>query len=223
MEGPKDWYGLYAVTIQAFAAASWPIAVAICFYWMKDHIAKLLPLLRVRQGDTEVSFPPQQLIEVAQVTFAKTAQEGQRVSDMVAPSLATSHLGSLTDDELRAKVDDVAKKMRTLHSQFRTEQDAEFRHRDPNWDNQTRRYLEGSANRARRWQTELQPEAAALRNELRRRLNKTDSGHSDHSYTVFELGMLAGVNPLIEAALALEALASELPNASPRPGPSLVS
>lgn len=61
------------------------------------------------------------------------------------------------------------------------------------------------------WNSRLRPIAMALKDELQRRVYGEPPYPSDHRMLAIELGMLAGVDPIGEAAAGLESLIRQLP------------
>lgn len=137
-----------------------------------------------------------------------TAQHEQPASPSVDDN---RHLSTV---QLRSRVADVSQRMRRMEHAFKASRDRLIHDRNlrTDWDAHTDQLIALSGEQTHRWRTEIQPEAAALWNELRRRIYGAPPYPDDHKAAVaLEHGMLAGVAPLNEAALALESLARELP------------
>ncbi|MFA5988063.1 MAG: hypothetical protein WC803_00470 [Sphingomonas sp.] len=69
-----------------------------------------------------------------------------------------------------------------------------------------------SAGHTDDFNAQFRPAALALRDEMRRRLGEGPPPHASQDSVALEYGMLAGVNPVDEAALELERLAQKLPD-----------
>jgi hypothetical protein len=203
-------YGLLAVVIESAASLAWPVALVICVWFLRDEIRKLLPTLHVRHGETEVGFKRiGELVDQVQVHEAKEVA-AQISQPNKKPSIATADLSQLSANELRLHVEDVALKMRELEQRFHADRDRDLRNPNRNWEESTARLLENSTQQRKEWQTTLQPEAKALKDELVARLGGEDAVDLRHTDATFDLGMLAGPYPLNEAALVLEQLARRL-------------
>lgn len=206
----SNGYGFAAAFVQALASLGWPAAIAFSAYIFRSEIAKLLPNLHIKHGDSEVSFRRvEQLVE--QVQIHEIAQRSQPVA-LARPSSSTENLSSLTDDVLRLRVEDVALKMREMENRFKspvTEAIALRITDRESWEEQTAELLARSDRQRHEWQTTLLPDAVALRDEMVRRLGDERQVNVDFSDYVFE-GLLAGPFPLNQAALTLERLARNL-------------
>lgn len=208
MPDTMNAWGFAAAFAQSVSSLAWPGAVVGCVWILRDDIRKLLPAIYLKHGETEIGV--RQIVDQVQV------HEAQKVAEL-APSrplsTSTEDLSLLSDDRLRIEVEDCALKMRELEQTFRSSRS----HRDfsgMNWAEETQKLLEESDRQRREWQTTLQPVAVALRDELLRRVPNSGDTSTDHdkinTAATFELGMLAGVSPLGEAALYLEKLARDL-------------
>lgn len=199
-------YGLAAAVVSAVASLAWPAAFAFCIWLLKDEISKALPNLRVKHGESELSFrQAQQVFEEGQDSVVS------QLSKPAAPK-ATDDLSPLTNDQLRERVGEVARDMRRMQSEFKQEYDLELSAvtDDQSWAEKTKSILQEHSARAARWQEELQPMAKALRDELLRRIGKNGRDFSEGFFTI-EQGALAGPSPLVSAALELEQMARALP------------
>lgn len=134
---------------------------------------------------------------------------------------ATANLEPLTNDQIRTRVAALAGRLRAFEALGRAARDRahhgayhpgdtpEARH--ARWEDMLRRSDEQSNEQRRQFRTDLLPEALALREEMRRRLQMFPPFPVDHRTTALDYGMLAGVAPAADAADHLEALARKLP------------
>lgn len=221
MPDEMNGYGLAAVIIQSVASLAWPAAIVASVYIFRSKLGELLPRLQIKHGESQVSFARiGELVE--QVQEHEVSEINKAAITLSAqPSAATANLTTLSNDEIRIRVEDVALKMRELELRFRRERDVP-RTTSDNWADTTAAYLEQSSRQNSEWQTTLLPEAAALREEMLRRLGENAPSDSRHASHTIEYGSLAGASPLGEAALYLEQLARSLIGPSDRP-PRLVS
>lgn len=193
-----------------FAAFAWPIAILGSIWILRKEIQKLLPHAYLRFGETEIGFAYQKGLESAakQLVNAKPDDASELAS--------TGNPRNLTNAQLRENVANIATKMRAMQMDFAKEQnEANMRRSNSNsedWQSYTRRLSDLSASQAHRWQSELMPQAVALREELRARAGD-DYISGGHAHSVaLDVGMLAGVYPLNSAASELEQLARLLPD-----------
>lgn len=155
---------------------------------------------------------------------AKRADEDRRVVNDLAARLsartepparaAVEDLRRLSSDELRERVRQISQRMRKMEQTFQDSRDRLIRDRRlmADWEAHTSRLISLSNEQTNRWRIECQPQAVSLWEELQRRLYGAPPYPEDKRATVaLESGMLAGVAPLNEAALALETLARQLP------------
>lgn len=139
------------------------------------------------------------------------AKIGAVATQVVIPP-ALQNLLVLSADDIRRRVHQLTPRMRAMESTFRHARDSVLYGGNENWNEFTNRLSAQSAEQADRWHTDLQPEAVALRNEMRRRIYGTPPYPRDfQGDAALEHGMLAGVAPLNQAALSLERLARDLP------------
>lgn len=119
----------------------------------------------------------------------------------------------LSAHQLRSRVADISQRMRRIEHAFQASQARLIydRNSQTDWDAHTNRLIALSSEQARQWRAEVQPEAVALWREMQRRIYCAPPYPEDRRAAVaLEHGMLAGVAPLSEAALALEDLARQL-------------
>lgn len=126
--------------------------------------------------------------------------------------LALQDLQQLSADDLRLQVSKLAPKMRAMEAMFhRARSEILFGERG-DWNQHTTQMINQSAEQTHRWHNDLQPEAVALWNEMRRRIYGAPPYPTDpRAEVALDHGMLAGVSPLNDAAKALERLARDLP------------
>ncbi len=197
----------------------WPVAMVVTLVLFRKEIADLLNRIRrfSGPGNTAAEFGEKIADLVEQVQVHEALQTS--IAPNPAITDATANLKSLSDDELRAKVEDCALKMRELELSFNAERNRDLSDRSIDWEEHTRRLLERSDEQRRIWSTTLLPIARSLRDELRTRLGSNFIEDDRFADFIFE-GMLAGANPLNHAALRLEQLARQL--AGPSGGPKAV-
>ncbi|WP_156938333.1 hypothetical protein [Mesorhizobium sp. WSM3626] len=203
-------WGLAAAIVQALASLGWPAAIAFSAYIFRAEISRLLPNLHIKHGESEVSFRRVEKL-VEQVQVHELTQQ-QQVRELPPPSTSTSNLSALTDHELRLRVEDVALQMREMQNRFKSEDSGIMTRRTSDretWEAHTKELLARSDRHRHEWQTQLLPDAVALRDEIIRRLGNEIQVDTRLGDFVFD-GMLAGPYPLNEGALTLERLARNL-------------
>ncbi|WP_271300618.1 hypothetical protein [Sphingomonas sp. CV7422] len=80
------------------------------------------------------------------------------------------------------------------------------------WEEGTRKMMAQSAQDTAEFNERFRPEALALRHEMQRRLGGRYTPAHRHTAVALDHGMLAGVNPVDEAAAYLEDMARQLPD-----------
>ena len=120
-------------------------------------------------------------------------------------------LRSLPAHEIRSRVAQVAKKMRSMEHSFKQINDI-FAPISDSREAHVRKLTAQSNERSHRWQNDLRPEAVALWHEMQRRIYGAPPYPDERGAKVaLELGMLAGPSPLNDAAILLERLARDIP------------
>ena len=114
--------------------------------------------------------------------------------------------------ELRARTTQCILRMRVTASNFRMQRTASMFDRDEHFLDETAKDIISRADEQWAiWSGGLQPVARALLEELQRRVYGEPPYPSQYRLTAIQDGMLAGVDPIGEAAAALESLIRQLP------------
>jgi hypothetical protein len=139
-------------------------------------------------------------------------------SVQIPPALA--NLSELSNLQIKIGVDNLVKKLRAFGTKAKMRQAEQISGR-PHffnkteeerlaiWNEQNAKYVAISEELASEFNNVYRPEALAYRDDMRRRLGIIDP-KTDYRDVALEHGMLAGVNPINDAANALEKLAREL-------------
>lgn len=153
---------------------------------------------------------------------ARAAEQIGALVDRLRPSpdlppLAVQNLGALSSDQLRARVHELAQRMRNMERVFSAAQrqvlfsPGALTSPDDRR-NQTDRLLAQHEEQKARWVNDLRPDVIAVWSELRWRVfGPPPYPESKEPSVALEYGSLAGPTPLVEAAEVLESLARRLP------------
>jgi len=200
-----DGYALTASLVGSFASMAWPIAAFACFFFLRKEVAALMPKLRIRVGENEVSFLSD-AIQKAQAETVELMLEESKPGPL-------ENLSKLTNDELKERVMDFSKRIREWDLQKQRERDQLMRRRHDDgksWQEFSDRLISDSTEQNHEWRYNYQPTGLALRAELLSRVGNDhgiDMGEGD---VALLHGMLAGVNPVSDAANLLELLSRKL-------------
>lgn len=152
----------------------------------------------------------ERLLETISELVARLVPEQKPATTQIPSHL--QDLRTLPADTIRARVHDITHKMRQIETAFKNSRSTVIFGPREDWEKHTNQMLAQGQEQMQRWQSELMPEAVALWNELRRRIYDAPPYPRDQMAAVaLEHGMLAGVSPLNDAAIALERLAREMP------------
>jgi hypothetical protein len=126
-----------------------------------------------------------------------------------------------SNSELKARTTQCVLRMRVTASNFRMQRTASLtRHRTSHqsdderredWNKERARMLEQTDEQHMIWNSRLRSIAVALKEELQRRILGEPPYPTDHRMTALDHGMLAGVDPIGEAADGIESLIRQLP------------
>ena len=128
-----------------------------------------------------------------------------------------------SNSELKARTTQCVIRMRVTASNFRMQRSGQLRwhqfevasisdeERRIKWENESRAIMEQSDEQNQIWNNRLRPIAMALKEELLRRIHGEKPYPSDSRMRAIDNGILAGVDPIGEAASGLESLIRQLP------------
>lgn len=149
------------------------------------------------------------------------SKDREKINDLLETIIATKAVGELPihltnlrllkPDDIRRRVYEIAKKMRAMENGFRKAKDR-FDDIDLDFKTMVQKNSAQNDEQKTRWNNDLRPEALALWDETRRRIYGTPPYPDEKFlYVTFQLGILAGPEPLNDAATELERLAREIP------------
>lgn len=198
-----DGYAFIASLVGSLASVAWPAAAFGCFFLVRREVSALMPKLRVRVGDNELSF----ISELVQKTQEETVE-----MMIERPSTVLENLSELSTQHLKLRVSEFCGEIRRWDIERRTKRDAILhnRHNDVSWSEFTENLLSNSTEENHAWRSRYQSTALAIKSELLRRLGDTHGLDTSHGDVAIEHGVLAGVSPVTDAANFLEALARRL-------------
>jgi hypothetical protein len=201
-----DGYALAATIIQAFVSLAWPATICFAVWLFRSEIKPIFARLEIQHGDMRISV--KDTIERIQTHEARVNVELQPKLD--TPVLETHRLTELSSDELRSEVRKISLELRELDHKFMKER-RNNNFFESSWKTQIDSSLELSDQQRLEWITGLRPRALSLLNELTSRADVKIENERLYPRMVIERGVLAGPDPLTEAADYLEALARRIP------------
>lgn len=137
-------------------------------------------------------------------------------------AIAFDGIRNWSNSELKARTTQCILRMRVTSSNFRMQRSASIysrrsssqsseEERQEEWERERNRSLEQSNEQHMVWNGGLRPIAIALRDELQRRIFGEPPYPTEHRMIALDHGMLAGPDPIGDAAVGLESLIRQLP------------
>ena len=132
-----------------------------------------------------------------------------------------SNLAASSSGEIRSGVRDIVEKMRNFETEIKNSHtpfmsrllphDISESERRRVWQEDTENHVSLMQKQNAVFNADIRPSALAYRDEMRRRLGETSESNPDYKDLALEHGLLAGINPVSNAANYLEELARKLP------------
>jgi hypothetical protein len=195
----SPWFHGYAGLAIVFVLVAW---------WSAAHQDKKVADAESRRAAAEDN----------QAALLEEVQKLSAAVPLAVVPASARNLMMVSTADLRRMASDIAQRMRAMEHSFKRNDPAEITFRHETFQKLSSRLIAQHYERELRWQSDLQPEAAAIWFEMYGRVYGASSEHDrrynpnyHYGYMVIERGSLAGPTPLADAAANLEDLARRLP------------